>query len=298
MTLEAFIEKRWSAANLEIVRHVNELLDSFREDEVEQATLRTVYYGLVKQNLIANETRMYAKLGDIVSDARMCGLIDWDSIVDLGRQPQMRNQYDDLRELMDVSIADYRLPRWEGQDNYVEVWVEKEGMTVEVAPVTEKWHVHLVPQKGYGSMTALYAASKRLLEGQEDGKACHILYMGDHDPSGLDMDRDIADRLSIFGVDDVVVDRIALTTEQVREYDPPENPAKMKDPRAKAYVARFGRVSWEVNALPVRVRNRLLEARIKRLVNKRLMDEVIAREQRHKARLREAVREIEEGDDD
>lgn len=294
MAREKFRTKRWRPDDLELVAKINELLETYAGEGVEQVTLRTAYYGLVKQNIIPNDIKQYARLGDIVTDARMCGLLDWDSIVDLGRRAIMPSQWDTLGDLVESAISSYRLPRWEGQDNYVEVCVEKEGMTVSIEPVTRKWHVRLVPNKGYGSTTALYDMSKRFLAAQEQGLQAHILYLGDHDPSGLDMDRDIEDRLRTFGVEDLEVERIALTTPQVRQYNPPPNPAKMKDSRAKKYIDQFGRVSWEVNALSPGTLNKLIETRLKSLIDMKAMKEIIEKEDLHKERMQQFAKELED----
>lgn len=75
-----------------------------------------------------------------------------------------------------------------------------------------------------------------------------ILHLGDHDPSGIDMTRDISDRLELFGAD-VEVKRIALNWDQIDEFTPPPNPAKLSDSRAGAYIAEYGDESWELDAL-------------------------------------------------
>lgn len=124
---------------------------------------------------------------------------------------------------------------------------------------------------------------------EEVEKEVVVLYLGDHDPSGKDMIRDITDRLTEFGVPNLKVESIALTTAQVRQFNPPPNPAKITDSRAAAYIAEFGAQSWELDALPPRELNRIVERAIARNVDKKLMDEVIARENEERARVRLAI---------
>ena len=112
-----------------------------------------------------------------------------------------------------------------------------------------KYYVNLVINRGYSSCTAMYDAFNRLLGQIEQGKECIVLYLGDLDPSGEDMVRDVRDRLEEFGLDSMTVKKIGLTYEQVQIYNPPPNPAKVKDPRAKEYIEKYGPVSWEVDAL-------------------------------------------------
>lgn len=76
-----------------------------------------------------------------------------------------------------------------------------------------------------------------------------IFHLGDHDPSGIDMTRDITERLEMFAGQPVDVRRIALTMNQINQYNPPPNPAKITDSRVTAYIDRFGNQSWELDAL-------------------------------------------------
>lgn len=125
----------------------------------------------------------------------------------------------------------------------------------------------------------------------DDGfsKEIRVLYLGDHDPSGEDMVRDIRDRLTEFGVPNLTVEKIALTMPQIRRYKPPPNPAKVTDSRAKAYIEKFGNQSWEVDAIPPRELNRLVEQAIASNVDKDLMDAIVAREDAERERVRKAI---------
>lgn len=118
-----------------------------------------------------------------------------------------------------------------------------------------------------------------------------VLYLGDHDPSGEDMVRDIRARLIEFGVRGVAVHKVALTMEQIKRHKPPPNPAKMTDSRASAYVAKYGKQSWEVDALPPRELNKLIESAITAVLDKPAMAAVIAEEDKQRARLRKALQE-------
>jgi hypothetical protein len=119
-----------------------------------------------------------------------------------------------------------------------------------------------------------------------------ILYLGDHDPSGEDMVRDIGTRLKEFGVMWLEVEKVALTIDQVRQYNPPPNPAKVTDPRAGEYIKKFGESSWEVDALPPDVLARLIRRAFDNHVSKPKMAEVKRREETDKTRLRAAVAEL------
>lgn len=90
-----------------------------------------------------------------------------------------------------------------------------------------------------------------------------MIYFGDHDPSGIDMTRDVLERLSLFSdITPIEVHRIALNMDQVEELNPPENPAKLTDSRASSYVAKFGDSSWELDAVEPAELARLVEAKV------------------------------------
>ncbi len=117
-----------------------------------------------------------------------------------------------------------------------------------------------------------------------------VLYLGDHDPSGEDMVRDIRCRLTEFGVPNLRVEKLALTMDQIKRFKPPPNPAKMSDSRAKDYIRKFGRSSWELDALPPRELNALVENAIRSIVDADAMAAVIAQETVDRERVREAIK--------
>jgi len=169
------------------------------------------------------------------------------------------------------------LDRWAGQEYYVELYTEKDALSSVLYPIARKLHVAFNVNRGYSSASALYDAKDRFLAAEAGGKSCILLYLGDHDPSGLDMVRDLEVRLSEFGAT-VDVRHIALTAEQVREQNPPPNPAKISDPRARWYISSFGETSWEVDALRPEVMNELVEGAIREYLDEDLMNAIIEKE--------------------
>ncbi len=316
-------------ANL-LVRKCVEIVDRYQAQGL-KLTLRQLYYQLVSANVIRNEERQYKRLSGLLSDARLMGRVDWEAIEDRIRVPRVPQEFKDLNELVDTALGAYRLDRWNGQKNYVELWVEKDALAGILAPIAREYHVTMMVNRGYSSQSAMYDAAKRFLKachgeelpyktgaelcnGQEtqdnvlaELKKIHVLdqnaladppprkpillYLGDHDPSGEDMVRDIGSRLLMFGID-VEVRKLALTIEQVKEYDPPPNPAKMTDPRAAEYVDKHGATSWEVDALPPDVLDRLIRDSLESAIDLDLMEKVKAVEKRDKATLSKALKAL------
>lgn len=285
----AFRRKKFTEQSANRIVECNAIIDEYLGQGL-RLTLRQLYYQLVSRNVIRNVEREYKNLSALVSDARLAGLMDWEAIEDRVRQPREVNDFEDLGQLVDAALRSYRLPRWRGQKHYVELWVEKDALAGVLAPLAREFHVTLMVNRGYSSQSAMYESALRFIRAHRPGV---LLYLGDHDPSGEDMVRDIATRLDMFGAD-VTVTKLALTMDQVRQYNPPPNPAKLTDPRAGAYVAEHGDESWEVDALPPNVLAQIIRDAFRPLVNRRALRAVLDQEEADKSRLTEALESLGE----
>lgn len=284
-----------NASNRARLAQITEIVEDYQSQGYKM-TLRQLYYQLVSRDIVPNRQQEYAKLSRMLTDARMTGLVDWDFIEDRIRVPKMPSEFDGVPDLIEAAISSYRKERWADQENYVEVWVEKDALSGVLSPVTREYHVRLLVNRGYSSASAMHDAALRIRRANEDGKTCTILYLGDHDPSGNDMVRDIEDRLRTFGCD-VTTDKIALTMEQIQQYNPPPNPAKMSDPRAADYIAEHGDESWELDALPPNVLDELLRNSLDELIDQNAYDEIIEQEDKDKRALRRFAKKFKVEDD-
>jgi hypothetical protein len=270
---QQFVDKlRLSKSNIEMLNRINDILEEYVNDGY-TLTLRQLYYQLVSRDIIPNNDKEYAKLSNILKNGRMAGIVDWSSIEDRVRVPKLPYWVKDVKDAIKDTIQQYRIDRMKGQDRKIEIWVEKDALSNVLYRVSEKFHIRLMVNRGYSSVSAMYDAYNRLNTGDV------ILYFGDHDPSGMDMIRDVKERLTEFGID-VEVMPIALTMEQIREFNPPPNPAKITDPRAKWYIEKYGKTSWELDALPPRELIRLAEDAVESIIDIGLYNEMIEEEKR------------------
>ena len=278
---------RFKRKSLRLLDKVVSIVEEYQVQDI-KLTLRQLYYQLVARDIILNLQTEYNKLGRLVRNARYCGLVDWGAIEDRVRMPSIPNEFEDIADLVDAAVNNYRLDRWEGQEYYVELFTEKDALSSVLAPIADKWHIPFCVNRGYGSTTAFFDTSERIRTAIDSRKEPVILYLGDHDPSGLDMVRDIEERLIEFCYSDsgIRVVHIALTSEQVREYSPPPNPAKFTDTRAAEYTEKYGRHCWEVDALPPNVLNEIVDKAIGELVDVERMDAIIEKEESDKRKLR------------
>ncbi len=290
---QKFTEWKPSLQSLDLVTTANNILDDY-ESQGYVLTLRQLYYQLVSRDIIPNNVKEYTKLGNVISRARLAGLIDWSMIEDRTRVPETRSHWESPSEIIESAVSSYYLSRWENQKNYIEVWCEKDAVSNIIKPVCRKWDILFMANRGYSSQSAIYNAHKRLaVKGQN--KSVKIIYLGDHDPSGMDMDRDINNRIEIFTYGEIrrIVKRIALNMEQVEEFHPPENPAKQKDSRFEQYVVEYGESSWELDALEPSVLADIIEKAIMEFVDLDEFDKVAEKEQEHKDNLIELTKDID-----
>lgn len=259
---EQFVSKAFGSDAVQMIATINRILSDYEEQGYD-LSLRQLYYQLVSRNVVPNTERSYKNVGNLVSDARLAGLIDWDMIKDRGREMVSNPHWGTTTDFIESVAPQYRFNLWEDQDSYVEVMVEKQALEGVLEPVCRKLDVPFTANKGYSSSSAMYEASKRFIQAAEGGKELFIVYLGDHDPSGIDMTRDVCDRLDLFvktsmdrcdeigpgEIPAIRVKRVALNMAQIDELNPPENPAKITDSRAAGYIARFGSSSWELDAI-------------------------------------------------
>lgn len=258
------------------VTKANEIIDEYQAAGY-ALTLRQLYYQFVARGEIENTERSYKNLGALLVRARMSGLVDWDAIEDRTRNLVKWIGHSGPRDPIVEARDRFNLDKWERQPTYVEVWVEKEALAGVFRRVCSELEVPLFACRGYPSKSEMYSAAMRLRRKHRLGKEVTILHFGDHDPSGIDMTRDIVDQMATFGAH-LDVERLALNMEQVEEYEPPPNPAKMSDSRANSYVEAYGFESWELDALEPAALEALVRSEVLELRDEELWDEALEEE--------------------
>lgn len=262
-----YVNRRFSPASLAMIDKANTIIEEY-EAQGFALTLRQLYYQFVARDLIANSMRAYKNLGSVVNDGRLAGLIDWDHITDRTRNLERLPHWDDPSGVIHSAAAGYHIDMWENQSFRPEVWIEKDALIGVIEDVCDELDVPYFSCRGYTSQSEMWSAGMRLQRYVNSGQTPVILHLGDHDPSGKDMTRDVTDRLAMF-MGGLKVDRLALNMNQVNRYNPPPNPAKITDSRAAAYIAEFGNESWELDALEPKVMTNLIRRSVLKLQNKK-----------------------------
>jgi hypothetical protein len=302
---EKFRDIRLSKANKIRLDQINSIIQEYQAQGY-RLTLRQLYYQLVSRDIIPNKAAEYGKLSTILKEWRMAWIVDWSAIEDRVRVPDRPYFADSPSDAINDIIRAYRLDRMAGQDTYLEVWVEKDALSGVLKRVTEKYGINIMVNRGYSSVSAMYDAFRRFKTAHDNNQKVRVIYLGDYDPSGIDMIRDINDRITEFfsyrrsdeEMDghwwenyydmDFEIVPIALTREQIDLYNPPPNPAKTTDPRSGKFISENGHQSWEVDALKPQVLNTLLDTAITEFIDVDKYEAVIEQEKQDIIKFREA----------
>lgn len=286
-----YVPRRFKPESLGKIEAANEIIAEYRAQGY-TLTLRQLYYQFVARDMIPNTEKSYKGLGSIINDARLAGLIEWDAMVDRTRNLRSLAHWGSVADIIDSCSTQYRIDKWATQRSYVEVWIEKDALVGVIEDVCEDNDVPFFSCRGYTSQSEMHSAAMRLKRKARSGRDVTILHLGDHDPSGIDMTRDIQDRLNLFTRPGLInVNRIALNMDQIEEFGPPPNPAKLSDARAHDYVARFGHESWELDSLEPRVMSNLILENIEALRDDIAWEEACQTEEDGKERLSEIAEE-------
>ena len=283
---ETFVTKNFRPESLATINTANRIISDYQSQGF-TLTLRQLYYQFVSKDLIPNSDREYKKLGNVLTDARLAGLVDWDAIEDRGRGKKGWLIEEDIDQILFELPYAYGADFWADQDRYIEVWVEKDALSSVIEKAVRSHRVPYMACKGYLSSSEAYRAGKRMEEARGRGKEPLVIHLGDHDPSGLDMTRDNGSRLRLLSYGDVEVQRIALNRDQIDQYAPPPNPTKITDSRAADYIAEHGRTSWELDALEPSVIVEMVKAAIEPHIDPEPWAEAKEREQTNQDRLRQ-----------
>lgn len=287
-----YVPKRFTADHLVVIHQAESIIREYQRQGY-KLTLRQLYYQFVARDWISNTLQSYKRLGGIISDARLAGSLDWEAIEDRTREMEERTRWDNPGEIIRAAANSYHVDYWADQAVRPEVWIEKEALAGVVERVCRTLGVPWFACRGYVSQSAAWEAGQRIIERQSSlGQRTIILHLGDHDPSGIDMTRDIRERISMFAEEPIEVNRLALNMDQVEAFGPPPNPAKLTDSRASDYVARFGYDSWELDALnPETIVDLVREAVEDTITNPDTWEDAHEREVAERDRLLELARE-------
>lgn len=254
-------------------------------------TLRQLYYQLVSRDVIPNKQSEYKRVGSVVNDGRLAGLIDWSALEDRTRNVRSISHWDSPESILRAVADQYAIDKWSTQDVRPEVWIEKDALVGVIERTCRDVDISYFSCRGYTSQSEMWGSAQRFIGYARNGQRTHVIHLGDHDPSGIDMSRDIEERIRMFmahhgfGSRWFEFTRIALNRDQIDQYDPPPNPAKSTDSRFRGYSDEHGDESWELDALEPSVLDGLIRKAVDGIRDDESFDERQAQEDREKAQL-------------
>lgn len=288
MATEAYKRFRFNDDTIDLLDTVNKIIDEYVKQGF-RLTVRQLYYQLVARDVVPNTVQSYKRVASIVNDGRLAGVVDWDVIEDRTREFVRRQRWESGAHILEAASSSFHVDMWSNQSLRCFVIIEKEALVGVLEPICNKLDVPVLAARGYPSGTVLREFSQTdILPALNESQDVVIFHLGDHDPSGMDMTRDLQDRLELFSYQPVELVRIALNMDQINERKPPPNPAKTTDSRFQKYMEEFGTESWELDALPPTYLSDLVEEEIRQRIDPDAWDEREA----HAADVRQRIRKL------
>jgi len=231
-------------------------------NQVHPMTVRQTFYQLSVKHVIEKlESEYKGTVCRLLVKMREDNEIPFEWISDNTRWMRKPRTHSSFEQALRNTAQTYRRALWENQDAYVEIWTEKDAIAGIILEETKPWDVPLMVSRGFSSITYLYEAAQAILA---QNKPAYLYYFGDHDPSGVVIDRKIEQRLRQFAPDaDIVFKRIGVTPEQIEAWELPTRPTKKTDSRRK----NFSGTSVEVDAIPALKLRELVRDCIEQHVN-------------------------------
>lgn len=270
MAEQWYMDFPFKKSRVELIAKVRTILRQYAREGY-AVTVRQLYYQLVAMGIIPNSMSSYKIITNLCNDARLAGMLDWDIIEDRTRSFRTRPRWASPSDFLKSVLPQFHMDMWAGQDYRPFVIVEKEALAGVMARVCNQYDVPYLAAKGYPSVSVLRDWVKyTLIPVFNEGQRVAIIHLGDHDPSGIDMSRDLQNRVELFSEGkylSVEFKRIALNMDQIEEYDPPPNPAKVTDSRFEGYAQEFGDSSWELDALKPSILHALVQDNIRAFID-------------------------------
>lgn len=262
-------------------------------EEEHPVTLRRLYYMLFSKRWIDISQETYSRIViPVMTEARQRGIIPWHHLTDTTRPPQRVPMWGSPELFLQDAPDWYNRDIWEGQDVYIEVWVEKRADLAHVIAAAHPYGITVNAGNGYDGWSSIHDASLRLKPHEEVGRQCHVLYLGDFDPSGLHMAFSLEERLATFGVSPTF-HRLGVNREDIDEHELPEWPGKESDPRADWMLERYGElIQVEMDALPVPIVQQKVREAVESLLNMEVFEATRELEGKEQKALGEALRMI------
>jgi hypothetical protein len=238
---EASRIKRYRSTKAQVEKRRKDLYEIVAA--MQPMTVRQVFYQAAVRGIVEKSESGYTKVQTDLVLMRRADVLPYGWLADHTRWQRKPRTFSSVKQALDETARLYRKALWGEIDAYVEVWLEKDALAGVVLPITSQYDVPLMVARGYASLSFLHSAAE-YINGLD--VPVFIYHFGDFDPSGVNAGEKIGETLNEMAPDaDITFDRVAVTPEQIRDWNLPTRPTKQTDTRAK----RFGDISVELDAI-------------------------------------------------
>jgi len=222
-------------------------------------TLRGLFYRVVSVGALpSTDQKHYTRLGRLLTRLREARVIPFGWIVDNLRNTEKPSSWTGLNDFVDTVRDSYRKDFWSSLPEYVHVFCEKDAIAGTLSPVTREFDVPLSPIRGYVSLSY---ANEIAEQWSRIDKPIFAYYVGDFDPSGFDLERDLKDKLGRYSESDFTWCRLGVNAEDFNEFDLISLTPKKTDRRCQSFIDKHGTQCTELDAIPANaLRQRIREA--------------------------------------
>ncbi len=308
MAKQKFVNTRFTEQSLRLLKIAERVTNQFRAERLD-LTVRQMYYQYVSnyydsipdewadpESGSKNNEKSYKNIVKLISKGRKAGLLDWDMFTDRVRVVDRLAMWDDPEDRLHWAAKTHRLDKWDDQPNYVMGMIEKQALEGILFQVCRQVEIPAVSNHGFSSDTLMYEIGREFHARRRHGQEIHVIYLGDHDPSGMNMGSDIKKRLEMYSEGYVEIHRVALTWDQVQQYNPPPNPTKPTDSRTDAYEEEFGEECWELDALTPTVLRDVVRDKVEELRDEDIWNESLDKQEHERELLMHLWERVVEGD--
>ena len=222
-------------------------------------TLRGLFYRVVSAGVLpSTDAKHYKRIGRVMTKLRESGVVPFSWLIDSLRSTVKPSSWSGVNDYVETVRDCYRKDFWASLPEYVHIFCEKDAIAGTLAPVTREFDVALSPIRGYSSLSFAHQIAD---EWNQIEKPITAYYVGDYDPSGFDLERDIREKLRRYC--DVVFEwvRLGVLREDFDEFDLIRLDPKKSDKRYQAFVEQYGESCAEIDAIPAtELRRRIQDA--------------------------------------
>ncbi len=241
---------------------------------------RTIHYALLNikplrhaskpDSHYENTTKCYKDCCDLLTRARLCGVVPMEAISDETRPVTTWQTNTTASVFIQKELNDFAKNYWrdllQSQPNHVEILVEKNTVEPIVQNIAARYTIPLTSGRGFCSIPPRQQMLQRYLKSGKERMV--LVVVSDFDPEGESICESFARSMrDDFGVDIACI-KAALTYQQTQELKlPPALQAKDTSSRYAGFVDKYGDDVYELEALPPEKLQDLVDEAIRSVID-------------------------------